>query len=102
MYEISALCNVLQCKIRSICPHVDVRDDTAIINNNFMPSFSIVANCEIRILWSHTLYENEARAANNSMWSPNHFVPLLSPSIQRGFNDSNQPLSILAVSFHHP
>ncbi|CAF1123464.1 unnamed protein product [Rotaria sp. Silwood1] len=97
LYEIGALCNVLKCNIRSIYPNIDVRDYTAIANNIFMPPPPIVANCEITILWSHTLNEKEARIVNNSTWSPNHFVPLMLPCIQREFDSNNQSTPVLAT-----
>ncbi|CAF4077401.1 unnamed protein product [Rotaria sordida] len=97
LYEIGALCNVLKCSIRSIYPNIDVRDYTAIANNIFNACPSIAANCEIKILWSHTLNEKEARIVNNSTWSPNHFVPLLSPCVQREFDTNNQTASILVT-----
>ncbi|CAF3675024.1 unnamed protein product, partial [Adineta steineri] len=97
LYEITALCNVLKCNIRSIYPKIDLRDDMAIVNNTFMPPPPTVANCEITILWSHTLNENEARILNNLAWSPNHFVPLLSPLIQRELDNNNQLASVLAT-----
>ncbi|CAF3731674.1 unnamed protein product, partial [Rotaria sordida] len=81
LYEISALCNVLKCNIRSIYPKIDFREDLAIMNNVFTPAPSVIANCNIAILWSHVRNETDARAANNGAWSPNHFVPLLSSAV---------------------
>jgi hypothetical protein len=63
-----------------------------------MPRPPIVANCEIKILWSNTLNEQEARMLNNSTWSPNHFVPVLSPFGQREFDGNSQLASLLVVS----
>ncbi|CAF1397260.1 unnamed protein product [Rotaria sordida] len=97
LYEIAALCNVLKCNIRTVYPQIDVGNYTAMANNIFHPCPPIVANCEIKILWSHTLSEKEARIVNNSTWSPNHFVPLLSPSVQREFDTNNQSASILVT-----
>ena len=98
LYEIGALCSLLKCNIRSIYPKIDVRDYTAIFNNTFMPRPHVVTNCEITILWSHTLNETEARIANNSTWSPNHFVPLMLPSVQGEFDSNNQSAPVLVVS----
>ncbi|CAF3989282.1 unnamed protein product, partial [Adineta steineri] len=97
LYEIAALCNLLKCNIRSIYPKIDLRDHTAIVNNTFMPLPPTVANCEITILWSHTLNENEVRIKNNSTWSPNHFVPLMSRLIQHARDNNNQLASVLAT-----
>ncbi|CAF4261572.1 unnamed protein product [Rotaria sordida] len=79
--EISALCNVLKCNIRSIYPKIDFREDLAIMNNLFTEAPPVIANCGITILWSHVLNEIDARASNNNVWSPNHFVPLLSSAV---------------------
>ncbi|CAF5068817.1 unnamed protein product [Rotaria sp. Silwood1] len=81
LYEISALCNVLKCNIRSIYPKIDFREDMTILNNVFTPAPPAIANRNIEILWSHVLNETAARAANNGEWSPNHFVPLLSSAM---------------------
>ena len=98
LYEISALCSILKCNIRSVYPKTDVRTEMAIANNTFMPRPDIAANCEITILWSHSLNEKEARSANDSAWSPNHFVPLLSPSAQQIFDRNNQSSPVFVVS----
>jgi hypothetical protein len=70
-----------------------------ILNNVFTPAPHIVANCHIAILWSHALNETYARAANNGAWSPNHFVPLLSPAMDHESDDSNQSTSIVMVNY---
>ncbi|CAF1097149.1 unnamed protein product, partial [Adineta steineri] len=62
-----------------------------------MPLPRTVANCEITILWSPTLNENEVRIKNNSTWSPNHFVPLMSRLIQHERDNNNQLASVLAT-----
>lgn len=98
LHVIGALSNVLKCNIRSIYPQINVRDDIAIANNIFMPRPPIVTDCEIKILWSNTLKEQEARIVNNSTWSPNHFVPLMSPFAQREFDNNNQSAPALVVS----
>jgi hypothetical protein len=79
-FEITALCSVLGCNIRSIYPEIDYRADLMIMNDVFTPRLSILAKCEISILWCHTLAEMAARANNKNAWSPNHFVPLLTSS----------------------
>ncbi|CAF0780614.1 unnamed protein product [Rotaria sordida] len=81
LYEISALCNVLKCNMRSIYPEIDFREDLTIMNNLFTQGPPVIANCDITILWSHVLNEIDARASNNNVWSPNHFVPLLSSAV---------------------
>ena len=99
LYTIGALCSVLKCNIRSIYPKIDFREDMVVINNVFTPAPPIIANCEITILWSHTLNENDAREINNGIWSPNHFVPLMSPGIHNDSNNGNQSTSLAVVSF---
>ncbi|CAF1143003.1 unnamed protein product [Rotaria sordida] len=39
----------------------------------------------------------DARAINNGAWSPNHFVPLLSPAIHYESDNSNQPTPIVVT-----
>ncbi|CAF1566853.1 unnamed protein product, partial [Adineta steineri] len=78
LYEICALCTVLGCNIRSVYPKIDFHPDMAVMNNIFTPAPSVTANYEITILWSHAWDEMHARAVNNNVWSPNHFVPLMS------------------------
>ncbi|CAF4862254.1 unnamed protein product, partial [Rotaria sp. Silwood1] len=78
---VGALCNVLRCNIRSIYPKIDFREGMEIMNNIFTPAPPTIANCDITILWSHTWYETDVRAVNNNLWSPNHFVPLMSSFI---------------------
>jgi hypothetical protein len=97
LYEIGALCTVMKCNIRTIYPQIDVQYHTAIANNVFMPLPPAVATCEVKILWSHTSNENEARITNNSAWSPNHFVPLMLPFFQHESNNTNQSVIILPV-----
>ncbi|CAF4987609.1 unnamed protein product, partial [Rotaria sp. Silwood1] len=94
LYEISALCNVLRCNIRSIYPKIDFREDMAILNNVFTPRPSIIANCDITILWSHVWNELDARATNNNVWSPNHFVPLMQSFVYDESDHSNMSTSI--------
>ncbi len=60
-----------------------------VMNNVFTPASPIIANCDITILWSHALNETYARAASYGAWSPNHFVPLLSPATHHESHDSN-------------
>lgn len=99
LYEISALCNILKCNIRTVYPKIDVHDDIfPIVNNTFMPRPHIVANCQITILWSNASNETQARIANNSTWSPNHFVPLMAPFVQRELDNSNQSTPVLSVT----
>ncbi|CAF4649300.1 unnamed protein product [Rotaria socialis] len=86
LYEIAALCNILRCNIRSIYPRIDFREDMEILNNSFRPTSPIIANCSITIFWSHALNEIDVRAQNNMTWSPNHFVPLISPPV---YDDSD-------------
>ncbi len=99
LYTIGALCSVLKCNIRSIYPKIDFREDMVVTNNVFTPAPPIIANCEITILWSHTLNETYARATNNGAWSPNHFVPLLSPVMHHQSADSSQSTLTVMVGY---
>ena len=77
-YEIHALCNALECNIRSFCPSIDMNAAIlAMLNKVFTPMPPRNANCSITIFWSHTAMEMDAKATNHGDWSPNHFVPLL-------------------------
>ncbi|CAF4981269.1 unnamed protein product [Rotaria sp. Silwood1] len=89
LYEIAALCNVLQCNIRSVYPKIDFQQYMATWDNVFTPVSPIIANCNIVIMWSHALNEKDAREANNGTWSPNHFVPLISSAIHNDSNNGN-------------
>lgn len=90
LYEIAALSNVLQCNIRSVYPRIDFQQHMALWDSVFTPVPPVVANCSIAVLWSHAGNdENNVRAENRGTWSPNHFVPLLSPNIQH-MDESNQ------------
>lgn len=88
LHELDALSNVLKCKLRSVYPRIDVRDEIAVFNRTFVPMTPVITDCEIRILWSHVQREEEARAASNSTWSPNHFVPLMLPPAQHEFGNN--------------
>lgn len=78
-YEIHALCNVLECNIRSFCPAIDLHPNIlAMLNQIFSPMPPKVPKCTIAILWSHTMIEMDVKKINRGSWSPNHFVPLLS------------------------
>ena len=77
LYEIAALCTVVDCNIRSVYPEIDFRVDMAIMNSVFTPISPIIGKYEIKILWSSLRSEIDIRAMNNNQWSPNHFVPLM-------------------------
>ena len=105
LYEIAALCNVLQCNIRSVYPRIDFSPNYMTLwDSVFSPVPPVIANCSIAILWSHMEHENDVRAMNNGTWSPNHFVPLLLPNNTPTDSESyNSRLTILHVvrrSFH--
>lgn len=87
-YEMYALCNILQCNIRSFCPSIGMNPAIlAMVNKVFTPMSSRNANFTIAILWSHAEMEMDAKAANHGHWSPNHFVPLLSGGGSGASND---------------
>ncbi|CAF4217031.1 unnamed protein product, partial [Adineta steineri] len=92
LYEICALCSILKCNIRSVYPEIDFRADMAVMNSIYTPIPPIVANYEVAIMWSSIWKEMHVRAANNNLWSPNHFVPLLAPNQQYDFDHNNQLL----------
>lgn len=99
LYDILGLCSVLKCNIRSIYPKIDFRSNVALVNNVFTPAPNIISNHEIKIMWSHMKNEQDAREINHGAWSPNHFVPLLSPAMYHQSDDSNRPTSIMMVGF---
>jgi hypothetical protein len=68
------------------------------MNNVFTPAPSIIANYEITILWSHVWNEIVARASNNNVWSPNHFVPLLASTVHHPSDYGNRSPTF-AVSY---
>ena len=98
LYEIAALCSVLQCNIRTVCPKIDFRQHMSILDNVFAPIPPITSNCKITILWSNASKEKDARETNNGVWSPNHFVPLISPGIHNDSSNASQSTSLAAVS----
>jgi hypothetical protein len=99
LYEIVALCNVLRCNIRSVYPRIDFHDSMAILDNVFTPIAPNVANCTISIFWSSCVNEQDNRMHNNGTWSPNHFVPLLSPSALNEFDNTSQTRPPAVVSY---
>ena len=99
LFEIVALCNVLRCNIRSVYPRIDFHDSMAILDNVFTPIAPIIANCNISILWSSCVNEQDNRMDNNGTWNPNHFVPLLSPSVLNEFDNTNQTRTTAEVSY---
>ncbi|CAF4264284.1 unnamed protein product, partial [Adineta steineri] len=68
------------------------RAGMAVMNSIYTPIPSIVANCEVAILWSNVWKEMHVRAVNNNLWSPNHFVPLLAPNQQYDLDHRNRLL----------
>jgi hypothetical protein len=72
----------------------------AILDNVFTPIAPNVANCNISILWSSCLNEQDNRMHNNGTWNPNHFVPLLSPCALNEFdNNTSQTRPPAVVSY---
>ena len=90
---------MLRCNIRSVFPSIDIQECMAIFNSVITPAPSIVANCVITILWSHTWKEVEVRIVNNNSWSPNHFVPLMLLTDQNEISQSSQSKLTLVVSY---
>ena len=99
LYEIAALCNVLQCNIRSAYPKLDFQHYMTLWDSVFTSVSPVIADYSIAILWSHVQNENDVRAMSNSTWSPNHFVSLLLPNIQNESDDFNNSTSINIVSY---
>lgn len=99
-YEIYALCNVLECNIRSFCPSINLHPNVlTMLNKLFTPIPSRNGQCTITILWSHTMMEMDAKATNYGSWSPNHFVPLLlsGRSIVPGAESSSSSMKVLYI-----
>ncbi len=71
----------------------------AILDNVFSPIPPNIANCNISILWSSCLNEQDNRMHNNGTWIPNHFVPLLSPSVLNELDNANQTRPSAVVSY---
>ena len=99
LFEIVALCNVLRCNIRSVYPRIDLHYSLAILDSVFTPIASNSATCTISILWSSCTNEQVNRLAHNGTWSPNHFVPLLPPSVYNEFDNGNQTRPPAVVSY---
>ena len=99
LYEIAALCNVLQCNIQSVYPKLYFQHYMTLWDSVFTPVPPVIADYSIAILWSHVPNENDARTMNNSTWSPNHFVPLLFPNIQNESDHYNNSTSVNIVSY---
>ncbi|CAF1528579.1 unnamed protein product [Didymodactylos carnosus] len=78
LYEIVALCNVLQCDIQSVYPHIDYGSYLDVFNYTYGPSTMLAGQNKVRLLWSNTQYPTEyKKLAARTTWSPNHFVPLV-------------------------
>jgi hypothetical protein len=71
----------------------------AILDNVFTSIPPNIANCNISILWSSCLNEEDNRTIHNGTWSPNHFVPLLSPSVLNEHDNINQTRPPAVVSY---
>ena len=99
LYEIAALCNILQCNIRSVYPKIDFQSHMALWDSVFTPVLPTIANCTIMILWSSGVAENDVRTLNNGTWSPNHFVPLLLPDMNDQSDHNGRPTLKKGVSY---
>lgn len=79
-YEVAGLSTVMNWEIKMFCPELG---HTGAIHKMdvFLPRCWSVLNCPvIRLLWSHVLPIRNAVTINAngiSLWSPNHFVPIL-------------------------
>lgn len=81
LYEIVALANVLQCNVQSVYPYIDYRAEMKIMNATYKPTLTSVSNArKIIIFWTNTNHEVDVRnrPGCRGIWSPNHFVPLIS------------------------
>ncbi|CAF1667127.1 unnamed protein product, partial [Adineta ricciae] len=94
IHEVAALCNVLQCNIRSVYPRIDFEYYKAIWDSVFAPIPPVIGNCTIVILWSSTLYKKDVRETYGGTWRPSHFVPLLSPPILNEVNSQSTSLVV--------
>ncbi|CAF1151862.1 unnamed protein product [Didymodactylos carnosus] len=84
LWEILALCNILQCSIRSVYPKINEDTDEAgmsyLLNKTFHPfstTNSTKPTSTITLMWTHTAEKGTVRTVNYGMWVPNHFVPLV-------------------------
>ncbi|CAF1663203.1 unnamed protein product, partial [Rotaria sordida] len=66
-------------------------------DNLFTPIPPVSSNCNMVILWSNALNEKDAREMHNGTWRPNHFVPLMLPSIRNEFNNASQSASLVVT-----
>lgn len=80
LYEVVALATVLQCEVQSVYPYIDYQAGMKSMNAVYKPlGASNLKNGRIVIFWTN--YEDQAsireRSGKNTVWSPNHFVPLI-------------------------
>ena len=82
LYELIALASVLQCDInlQSVYPYIDYRAEMEAMNSLYKPvDTNTPYNGRVVIFW--TRCEDEilltTRSDIYSVWSPNHFVPLI-------------------------
>jgi hypothetical protein len=83
LYEIVALANVLRCEIQSVYPYIDYRAEMKIMNTIHKPTLVSILNIKrMVIFWTNSEDELVVRARPDcgGIWSPNHFVPLVSPN----------------------
>lgn len=80
LHEIVALTNVLQCEIQSVYPYLDYRAEMKIMNAVYKPLFQSISTERLIIFWTNTQDELlvRNRPSCRGVWSPNHFVPLIS------------------------
>lgn len=84
LYELIALCNVLDVNIQSIYPKIQSQTKYNQIqwttHNQLYTNIKSIENTRnqtIFIMWTNTQNKENAQFGNNKDWSPNHFIPLL-------------------------
>lgn len=92
LHEIVALTNVLQCQIQSVYPYLDYRAEMKIMNAVYKPLSQSACTERLIIFWTNTQDEFlvRNRPGCRGVWSPNHFVPLISPNRLSRLNPTDE------------
>ena len=80
LYELIALASVLQCEIQSVYPYIDYRAEMETMNSLFKPvDTNTPNNVKVVIFWTRSEDETlrTTGSDSDSIWNPNHFVPLI-------------------------